>query len=75
MDPRWVWGGLACAGLAYEMRAIRTEADGDTLSEITRAAFKVHTKPGRVIFTVTWLGFSAWFLEHICKTVTELGHK
>lgn len=65
MDPRWVWGGLALAGAAYEYHAIRTEADGDTLSEVVRASFKVHTRPGRILFTVTWLGFSAWFLTHI----------
>lgn len=65
MSPQWVWGGLALAGLAYEYHAIKTEADGDTLSEVTRAAFKVHTKPGRVVFTCCWLGFSVWYLDHI----------
>ena len=60
-----MWGGLALAGAAYEYHAIRTEADGDTLSEITRATFRVHTRPGRAVFTICWLGFSAWFLGHV----------
>ncbi|WP_267716597.1 hypothetical protein [Streptomyces sp. CoH17] len=65
MDPNYVWGGLFTAGLAYEAYALFTKVEGDTLSERTRALFKVHTKPGRAIFTVAWGGFSLWFLQHI----------
>jgi len=53
-----VWGGLFAVGAAYEAYTLRNKADGDTLSERTRSWFRVHTKPGRAVFTV-------WYLLHI----------
>jgi hypothetical protein len=64
-SPDLVWGSLLSAGALYELYALRNRAVGDTLSERTRAWFRVHTKPGRAVFTVTWCGFAVWFLLHI----------
>lgn len=65
-----MWGGLLGAGLAYEVYAIHDEAEGDTLSEITRAVFRVHTRPGRAVFGAVWAGFAGWFFLHILTTVS-----
>lgn len=60
-----VWGGLLLAGAAFEAYALRNGRDGDTLSETTRRLFRVHTRPGKVVFAAAWLGFAAWYLLHI----------
>ncbi|MFD8233984.1 hypothetical protein ACFV20_19150 [Streptomyces sp. NPDC059696] len=60
-----VWGGLILAGAAFEVYALRNAREGDTLSESTRRWFRVHTKAGKVLFVVGWVGFSVWFLDHI----------
>ncbi len=65
MDPNVVWGGLFAVGAAYEVYALFNKKVGDTLSERTRALFRVGTRPGRVIFTAAWCAFSVWFLRHI----------
>lgn len=61
----WVWGGLLAVGLAYEIYTIRNAACSDTLSETVRKVFRVHTKPGRLIFLVAWTTFAVWFAFHI----------
>lgn len=61
----WVWAGLFAAGLAYEAWTIRTAGRGDTLSETIRRVFRVHTRPGKLVFLVLWLGFAGWFAWHI----------
>lgn len=60
-----VWGFVFLFGLIFELHTILTAERGDTLTENTRRLFFVHTKPGRAIFVVVWLGFSTWFLGHI----------
>lgn len=65
MNPNIVWALLLLSGLAYEGYALASKAEGDTLSERTRAFFRVHTKPGRAIFLVGWSAFAVWFGVHI----------
>lgn len=65
MNPDYVWGALFAVGGAYEAYAIFNKRAGDTLSERTRSLFRVKTKPGKVVFSLAWLAFSAWFLVHI----------
>lgn len=65
MDANIVWGGIILAGAAVEAYALLNKRSGDTLSEVTRRAFRVRTKPGAVAFGVLWTSFSAWFLGHI----------
>lgn len=60
-----VWGGLLVAGAAFETYAILNGRPGDTLSERTRAWFRVRTPLGALVFGVAWCGFAAWFLTHI----------
>ncbi|MFP3990642.1 hypothetical protein U9R90_24895 [Streptomyces sp. E11-3] len=60
-----IWGGLLAAGAGFEVYALRNGREGDTLSERTRAWFRVRTRPGRAVFAVAWCGFAAWFLIHI----------
>ncbi|MFJ3793451.1 hypothetical protein [Kitasatospora sp. NPDC090091] len=60
-----VWGLVLGVGAVVEAYALCNRKLGDTLSERTRAWFRVRTKPGRAVFTVAWCGFSAWFLFHI----------
>lgn len=63
----FIWATVFLTGLAFEARTIIDKRKGDTLTEKTRALFFVHTKLGRVIFAVTWIGFSTWFLGHILQ--------
>ena len=60
-----VWGGLILAGAAVETYALRTARQEATLSASTRRWFRVHTKAGAVVFAVSWVGFGAWFLDHV----------
>lgn len=61
----YVWGGIILAGAAFEVYALRNARQGDTLSEITRKVFRVHTRNGKVLFTAAWGSFSIWYLVHI----------
>lgn len=65
MNPDIAWGGILLVGAAYETYALLTHKDGDTLSERTRSWFRTRTKPGKIVFAGSWIGFSAWFLFHI----------
>lgn len=60
-----IWASLFAAGTAVEVWALRNGREGDTLSERIRAWFRVDTRTGKVVFTVGWLYFSAWFLNHV----------
>lgn len=60
-----VWGGILVAGAAVEAYYLINKRDGDTLSEVTRKAFRVHTRPGALVFGALWGSFSIWFGGHI----------
>lgn len=62
-----MWGSLIVAGAGFEVYALRTARQGDTLSESTRRWFRVHTKAGAVAFAVSWVGFGVWYLDHILR--------
>lgn len=59
------WGGILLVGLVYEIAALRSKRNGDTLSETTRKWFMTNTVAGKVVFGVAWVGFSGWYLWHI----------
>jgi hypothetical protein len=63
--PDAVWGGLIAVGVAFEAYTLRNKRGGDTLSETTRRAFRVHTKTGKIVFATAWGGFAVWYLGHI----------
>jgi hypothetical protein len=63
--PDVVWGALIMLGAAYELAALRTKRQGDTLSETTRKWFMTDKPAGKVAFGVAWVGFSGWYLWHI----------
>ncbi|MFF3056370.1 hypothetical protein [Streptomyces sp. NPDC057909] len=60
-----LWGTLLLLGVAYEIYTLADAEHGDTLSERIRAWFRVHTRPGRALFTAGWSAFAIWFLAHI----------
>lgn len=60
-----VWGGVILVGAAIEAYALFNKRKDDTLSEVTRRAFRVHTRTGAVAFGALWVSFSGWFLGHI----------
>lgn len=45
----------------------RGEPDGDTLSEVVRSTFAVHTPRGRAAFTLALAAGAAVLHRHICK--------
>lgn len=66
MSPAdYVWGGLIAAGGVYEAVALVNKRPGDTLSETTRKAFRVHTPAGKAAFGTLWISFATWFTGHI----------
>lgn len=65
MNSNVVWGVLLGVCAVYEAYAIGSHRVGDTLSERLRSWFRVSTRSGRIVFTVTWLAFTAWFVPHI----------
>lgn len=60
-----IWGSVFVLATAVEVWALRNGREGDTLSERIRRWFRVDTRTGKVVFTLAWLYFSAWFLDHI----------
>lgn len=62
-----VWLTILAGGLGYEAWTLYSRDVESTLSETTRRTFRVRTKPGRVLFAVSWSGFALWFLFHIVK--------
>jgi hypothetical protein len=70
MNGDLVWGGILLAGVIAETIALRNKHTEDTLSERTRAWFRVrNSKVGRTTFTVGWIGFAIWFLLHILEVI------
>ncbi len=66
-SPRIEWAlGIGYLGLIDYLRD-RGEPDGDTLSEVIRHVFAVHTPRGRAAFTIALLGGTAVIRRHICK--------
>lgn len=60
------WAAITVVGVGYEAYTLFNRRKEDTLSATTRAAFRTrHSKTGRVVFGVFWVGFSTWFLGHI----------
>jgi hypothetical protein len=64
-ESDFIWGGVFLVGAAVEVWALKNSIPGDTLSERTRKWFRVDTRTGKVVFTLGWLSFSAWFLNHV----------
>lgn len=60
-----VWAALLTAGAAYEVAALASKRQGDTLSETTRKWFMTNTKVGRWAFGAAWLAFATWYFFHI----------
>ena len=66
MDPDIVWAAIISVGLAYETYTLLDKREGNTLSEVTRSLFRVHTSSvGRSAFLVVWSGFALWFAGHV----------
>lgn len=65
--PDLLWANLLVLGFAYELFTLVDIEDGNTLSERVRAWFRIHTRPGRAIFSVGWTVFAIWFLVHILE--------
>ncbi len=62
-----IWAIIFALGAIYEFHTIVDKRRNDTLTETTRTVFRIHTKVGRLVFVVIWLGFSVWFLGHILQ--------
>lgn len=74
MRPQIVWGSTLGALIAYDIRCAYNDTDGDSLSEVVRAALRTDTKVGRALFVGGWLALSGWLLPHILRgTDIDLG--
>lgn len=69
-SPRMQWS-LRLAALAVEdVVCDRGEPDGDTLSEVIREVFRVHTPRGRLAWLAFLVAGGVILDRHICKEVT-----
>jgi len=59
-----VWAMLFLLGTLFELVEVRAHRGG-TLSAFTRWATRAETRAGRMLFTVAWPVFAAWFWLHI----------
>jgi len=62
-----VWAAVIVAATALEVEAIRHGELERTISRTTRRWFHTHHPVGRTAFLVTWVGFAAWYAQHILK--------
>lgn len=62
-----VWGSLLAAGVAYEIAALCTSRDDDTLSRATRRWTYAHHPVGKVTFGIGWTAFSVWWVRHVIR--------
>lgn len=60
-----MWAAWVALFGVMEANAVRSEAEGDTLSERLRDWWKVKTPAGRLGFTAAWSIFAMTFLGHI----------
>lgn len=65
LDPNIAWGTILGGALAWELRTVFNKELGDTLSERLRVWFRTNTTGGKVVFVVSWLALTAWFVPHI----------
>lgn len=69
-SPRAEWSlGIGYLVLVDILRD-RGEPDGDTLSEVTREVFRVHTTRGRLTWLTALVAGGFLLDRHICKEVT-----
>lgn len=66
-----MWGGALGALIAFDIWAAYNAVDGDSLSEVTRAALRTDTAEGRALFVIGWAALTAWFVPHICRSVAD----
>lgn len=61
------WGMVLVLGCVLEAESIASKRHSHTLSHATRSVFRTHGRPGQVAFTCVWVGFGAWFFNHILR--------
>ena len=69
--PVIFWGAAIGALSVIDYWCDRNAVEGDTLSEVTRAALRTDTRQGQALFTLGWAALTAWLVPHICRTIKE----
>lgn len=69
--PALVWGGALGALAVFDYWCAKNAVEGDSLSEVARAALRTHTRAGQVAFVLGWAALTAWLVPHICRTIKE----
>lgn len=67
--PAHIWGGTLGALIVFDVWAAYNAIEGDSLSEVTRAALRTDTPEGKALFVLGWAALSAWLVPHICRAV------
>jgi hypothetical protein len=69
--PAFVWAG-ALGGLAVlDLWCARNAVVGDSLSEVTRATLRTHTRLGKATFVGFWTGLTVWLVPHIIRAIDD----
>lgn len=66
--PAAEWGLFALHVAVVDWLRDRGEPDADTITEVLREVFRVHTAPGRAALATTLAGGSVVLYRHLCKT-------
>lgn len=64
------WAGLIGFTTAAAIYADRRH-DGSSLCECSRPIFHTDTALGRAAFVCTYAGFTAWFVPHFLKQISD----
>ncbi len=69
--PVTVWATVLGVLSVFDVWCSYNDIEGDSLSEVTRAALRTDRPEGRALFVIGWAALSAWFVPHICRTIKE----
>jgi hypothetical protein len=68
--PLAVWASCIGALVALDVWCDRRR-DDSTLSCQVRRLFRTDHKTGRLAFIAAWAGLTAWFVPHVCRSITS----
>lgn len=65
------WALVIAGATVAEFRALRAKRNECTLSYATRIVFRTDTRSGRLGFSLAWLAFSAWWVPHVLRRMSD----
>lgn len=70
--PAFRWAAILGLAATYDYWCAKNATEGDSLSEVARAALRTHHPVGRAVFIGAWTALSVWLIPHICRVVRDV---